>query len=289
MALTTAIKRVLNRALAPANLKIDTLTSERAEQQRLLALDRSGHFERPVYPLPAGFALPPTALIETIRASSERFDTFVSASLNPFGYSFDNSYFSSPDAEVLYAMLRWRKPHRYVEIGSGHSTRVARQAVSDGGLKTRIACIDPFPRREIVGIADEVHRERVEQSHTRVLDALETGDFLFIDSSHEVRPGNDVLYLFLHVLPALSAGVVVHIHDVFLPYEYPRDWIIDQRSQWTEQYLVASLLASCDRVQALWPGHWLQRTWDSFDELLPHARGRRAQSLWLTTCERGVS
>jgi hypothetical protein len=282
MALTTSIKRVLNRALAPANLKLETLTSERAEYRRLLGLDRDGHFERPICRVPTSFALPPAALIETIRASTSRFDTFVSESRNAVGYSFENSYFSSPDAEVLYAMLRWQRPRWYVEIGSGHSTRVARQAVLDGQLPTRITCIDPAPRREVAGIADEIHRERVEGPRARTfLDELLPGDVLFIDSSHDIAPGNDVMHLFLDVLPNLAPGVIIHIHDVFLPYDYPRDWVLEHRLCWTEQYLVAALLSCDSRYEAIWPGYWLQRTWPEFAALLPNAKGRRAQSLWL--------
>jgi predicted O-methyltransferase YrrM len=287
MALTTTIKRVLNRALAPANLKLDTLTSERAEHLRLLELDRNGHFDRPISRVPASFALPPAALIETIRAGTSRFATFVSEDRNPVGYSFDNSYFSSPDAEVLYAMLRWKRPRWYVEIGSGHSTRVARQAVLDGELPTRITCIDPAPRREVSGIADEIHRERVESPQARTfLDELLPGDVLFIDSSHDIAPGNDVMHIFLHVLPSLAPGVIIHIHDVFLPYDYPRDWVLEHRLSWTEQYLVAALLSCDSRYESIWPGYWLQRTWPEFAALLPNATGRRAQSLWLTAGSR---
>jgi predicted O-methyltransferase YrrM len=283
MALTTAFKRVLNRALAPANLKLETLTSERAEHRRLLELDRTGHFERPICRVPTSFAFPPAALVETIRASASRFDTFVSEDRNPVNYSFDNSYFSSPDAEVLYAMLRWQRPRCYVEIGSGHSTRVARQAVLDGQLPTRITCIDPAPRREIAGIADEIHHERVENLKARTfLTDLRPGDVLFIDSSHDIAPGNDVMHLFLGVFPNLAPGVIIHVHDVFLPYDYPRDWVLEHRFAWTEQYLVAALLSCGSRYEPIWPGHWLQRTWPEFDALLPHARGRRAQSLWLS-------
>jgi hypothetical protein len=283
MALTTSIKRVLNRALAPANLKIDTLTSERAEHRRLLELDRAGHFERAICRVPTSFKLPPAALIETIRASTSRFESFVSEDRNPVSYSFDNSYFSSPDAEILYAILRWQRPRCYVEIGSGHSTRVARQAVLDGHLPTRITCIDPAPRREVAGIADEIHRERVESPQARTfLDELLPGDVLFIDSSHDIAPGNDVMHLFLEVLPSLAPGVIIHIHDVFLPYDYPRDWVLEHRLSWTEQYLVAALLSCGSQYEAIWPGYWLQRTWPEFDALLPHARGRRAQSLWMS-------
>lgn len=286
MALTTQIKQALNRVLAPVNLKLETLTSDRAELRRLEHLASQGHFDRPICPIPSSFVPPPDALVETIRASASRFEDFTAEGSNPVRYSFNNSYFSSPDAEVLYAMLRWLRPSLYVEVGSGNSTRVARQAVIDGNLSTRIVCVDPAPRRELAGMADEIHRERVEDlQDTAVMARLQAGDVLFIDSSHDVRPGNDVMHLFLEVLPRLAPGVIVHVHDVFLPYDYPRDWVVGQRLTWTEQYIVAALLSGRSRFEAIWPGYWLQRTWAGFEALLPHSHGRRAQSLWLSVGE----
>ena len=111
---------------------------------------------------------------------------------------------------------------------------------------------------------------------------LAAGDILFIDSSHAVLPGNDVTRLFLTILPALPAGILVHVHDVFLPYEYPREWI-DEGYGWNEQYLLHALL-SPGRHRVVWPGYHLQR--DRGDELarqLPFLARGRAQSFWFMT------
>jgi hypothetical protein len=116
---------------------------------------------------------------------------------------------------------------------------------------------------------------------SELADTLHDGDILFIDSSHESRTGNDVVALFLKVIPALRPGVVVHVHDVFLPFDYPREWIVEQRWDWNEQYLVQAMLQGSHQFDVLWPAHFLQQTWPGFAD---HFGGRcrdNACSLWL--------
>jgi hypothetical protein len=170
-----------------------------------------------------------------------------------------------------------------VEVGSGNSTWLFRQAVIDGGLETEICSIDPHPRRAIEASA-KVIREPVENvAPDFFFETLHEGDFLFIDSSHEVRIGNDVLYLFLNILPRLPPGVVVHIHDIFLPFDYPRSWIIDDhRHRFGEQYLVQAMLADSGRYDVIWPGRYLQLTRGDFAEAFACSVPlREATSLWL--------
>ena len=126
------------------------------------------------------------------------------------------------------------------------------------------------------------YQQRVEELELSTLVALlQPGDFLFIDSSHEFTIGNDVVYLFLKLIPLLPAGVIIHVHDVFLPYDYPRAWIVDERKPWAEQYLVQALLWYSDCFEVLWAGHYLQRTRQDFAAHFPHATNIRAQSMWL--------
>ena len=283
MALSTRIKTWLNRALATHGLRIDTLTAEGVERARIAELDRSGHFARPAFPLlPVITRADSRPVLESLRAHRSRFDSFVNPADNATGFCIDNDYFSSPDAEVLYCMIRRHAPRCIVEVGSGHSTRVSRLAIEDGGLGTRLVCIDPAPREEVSHLADELHRTGVEtQDHSELFASLGRGDILFIDSSHEVRIGNDTVHLYLRVLPHLAAGVLVHIHDVFLPYEYPRDWVMESRVAYEEQYLVQAMLQESDRYEVLWPGYYLQRTMPDFSSHFAHLRGRKAQSFWL--------
>jgi predicted O-methyltransferase YrrM len=281
MATTTTLKNALNAVLSPANVRLETRTAERRELARLESLRAAGHFDRPVFPVLPGFEKSSAQIVfDNLAQHQARFETFRDAARNDAGYSFANDYFSSPDAEVLYTLVRFFQPGRVIEIGSGNSTRITRQATKDGNLATRLISVDPFPRLEVARICDENLREPVENGGASPkLSQLRSGDFLFIDSSHEIKTGNDVVYLFLNVLPALPPGVIVHIHDIFLPYDYPAEWAVEY--QWNEQYLVQGMLMDSASWTVLWPGHFLQRTMPGFAECFPHLSGRMAKSLWL--------
>ena len=282
---TTRVRELANRVLAPLNLRLETLTAVRKEAARLRKLEEAGLFDGPRFTVPESFRrTDPAPLLEIVAASRDRFDTLEHAEDNPFGYAFENSYFSSPDAEVYYAVVRRYRPRTILEIGSGHSTRIARQAIADAGLDARLTAIDPSPRISLAGIVDEHVPSSVESEANRErYRSLSANDVLFIDSSHEIRTANDVVFLYLEVLPELAPGVIVHIHDIFLPFDYPREWLLERGWQWNEQYLVHAILAFGDRFEVIWPGRFLQHTMPGFDRAFPHARGRLAASVWLRT------
>ena len=281
MALSTSAKQLLNRALAPLNLRLDTLTARRTEQDRLARLAEAGHFETPPYPLAALADFEPGPFVAAWNRWGERLARLASEGDAETGYDPANIYFPPPDAEALYLVAQIHRPRRWIEIGSGNSTRVARRAILDGGLDTRLTAIDPEPRVEIAAFADEVHRTRLEDYRGDAIGKLAAGDVLFIDSSHAVAPGNDVARLFLDLVPALPPGVIVHVHDIFLPYEYPREWIAAGQG-WNEQYLLHALL-SAGRHRILWPGHHLQRDRPEMVAKLPFLSRGRAQSFWFAT------
>jgi hypothetical protein len=151
----------------------------------------------------------------------------------------NQDWFPRLDAAAAYAMVRSTRPKRIVEVGSGHSTRFLARAVADGGLGTRITAIDPEPRASIEGLAVEWIRTPVQR--VAAFPPLGAGDILFIDSSHQLKPGSDVEFLLNAVLPLLPAGVRVHFHDIFLPDEYPQQWTW---RRYNEQAAVASLIAN---------------------------------------------
>ena len=153
--------------------------------------------------------------------------------------SWINGYLPRLDAVALYGFLVKHNPSRYVEIGSGHSTKFARRAIRDHGLQTKILSIDPAPRARIDDLADEVIRRPLEDLDLASLRALEAGDILFYDGSHRCLMNSDVTVFFLEVLPGLKPGVLVHIHDVTLPHDYPPHYI---RRYYSEQYLLAAYL-----------------------------------------------
>jgi len=169
---------------------------------------------------------------------------------------FDQQWFSGLDAAMAYAMVHEHAPARVVEVGSGHSTRFLARAIADAGLATRLHSIDPRPRRDIDALCDEVTRASVTTLSPQAFSALGAGDVLFIDGSHALLPGSDVEFLFTRVLPELAEGVVVHVHDVFLPAGYPRDW---HRRAYTEQSALAAVLGAGGRWRILCPNAWLAR------------------------------
>jgi predicted O-methyltransferase YrrM len=167
----------------------------------------------------------------------------------------DNIWFSGVDAAALYGLIRSRRPARYVEIGSGQSTRFARRAIEDGGLATRILSVDPQPRAEIDALCDEVIRAPLQDRIDWVLANIGAGDILFIDGSHRMLPNSDATVAFTELLPALPDGVLVHIHDIFLPDDYPPAWA---ERLYSEQYGLAAMLLAGTRYQPLLPIHYVQ-------------------------------
>ena len=180
------------------------------------------------------------------------------AVINRFGLGtagVSNTFCNTPDAEIYAAMIMDRKPPTLVEVGSGFSTLIARKAVSFAHSDTRIVVYDPYPRTDVKPAADELHLAPVEQSDLASRHWA-AGDLLFIDSSHICRTRGDLPYLFCNVIPSLPPGVLVHIHDIFLPYDYPNLY-----DQWchTEQYLLACMLAHSRRYKVVLATHWLSR------------------------------
>jgi hypothetical protein len=283
MSLFTRVRSAANTMLAPLNMRTITLTAERAELKRLSGLEAAGRFEKPIFPVLKEFGdCNPSPLLAEVTKYQEIFGKFALAPRDGAQFSLDNDYFTSPDAEILYATVRRCQPLNIVEVGSGNSTLLFREAINDGQLNTRLVSIDPHPRREIARNSDEIILERVEHlSDLKRFAKLKANDILFIDSSHEIKTGNDVLFLFLQVLPSLLPGVLIHIHDIFLPYEYPRQWVVEKKWNWTEQYLIQALLQGSGKYDVLWPGHYLQRKLSDFNEQFVHWRGASAKSLWL--------
>jgi hypothetical protein len=152
----------------------------------------------------------------------------------------NQDWFPRLDAAAAYTMVRRHDPARIVEVGSGHSTRFLARAVADGDLKTHITAIDPSPRASLEGLPIEMLRKPVQDAGRVPFDNLSTGDFLFVDSSHQCRPGSDLEFILEQVLPDLPGGVFVHFHDIFLPGAYPEHW---SWRQYNEQPLVAALIA----------------------------------------------
>lgn len=150
-----------------------------------------------------------------------------------------NGWMPALDGIALYSHIAIHKPELYMEVGSGNSTMFARKAIVDHKLGTRIISIDPTPRADINGICDEVIRKPVEEVSKQVFERLSKNDILYVDNSHRVFMNSDATTIFLDVIPGLKPGVLVQIHDITLPYDYPADWI---GRYYSEQYLLAAYL-----------------------------------------------
>ena len=243
------------------------------------------HRYAPLLPPPG--AQPPYPVIE--RLFERNAATFIgvldavdahAAQLEGLKNLFDQSWFPSLDAAVAYTLVRERKPQRIVEVGSGHSTRVLSRALGGVG---EIVAIDPAPRADIIDLPGvRVVPSTLQAAPLELFDGLRAGDALFIDSSHILMPGSDVDILLNRVLPMLPAGVLIHIHDIFLPFDYPPIW---GWRAYNEQQGVLPLLAS-GAYRPLFSSAWAERRLGARLETsvvprLPRPSDAIAASLWL--------
>jgi len=165
-------------------------------------------------------------------------------------FTFDptiNGAYGSGDAEYLYNIIRFYKPRRVLEIGSGNSTLLAAKAIKvnhqlDSNYTCEHICIEPFGAPWLEKTGATIIRKLVEDIDLQIFSTLEKNDILFIDSSHIIRPQGDVLFEYLEVLPTLKSGVLVHIHDIFSPRDYLDEWLIKSACFWNEQYLVEAFM-----------------------------------------------
>jgi predicted O-methyltransferase YrrM len=183
------------------------------------------------------------------------------------GFYLINGRYMAVDAHVYYSLIRARKPRRIIEIGCGSSTILASAALetnaAESGEKARFTSIDPFPwdvfRNGYPGLTELIARP-VQSVSLSLFETLQENDILFIDSSHVVRSGNDVLFEYLEILPRLKPGVLVHIHDISLPKPYPKTYY-DNQLYWTEQYLLQAFLMFNSRFEVLWAGNYMLETY----------------------------
>lgn len=243
------------------------------------------HRYAPLLPPPG--AQPPYPAIEqlferhagTFAAMIDAVDTHA-AGIEGLKTLLGQAWFPSLDAAVAYALVRERKPQRIIEVGSGHSTRILARAECGVG---EIVAVDPMPRADVAGLPGvRVVPSTLQAAPADLFDGLRAGDVLFIDSSHILMPGSDVDILLNRVLPRLPAGALVHIHDIFLPFDYPPMW---GWRNYNEQQGVVPLLAT-GAWRPLFSSVWATRRMGerlaaSVVARLPQPAESMATSLWL--------
>lgn len=184
---------------------------------------------------------------------------------NPYQYYLNNQMFDAVDAEILYCMNRHFKPKRIVEIGSGCSTLLSAQAIlknreEDSSYECEFVAIEPYPSevlKEGVPGLSKLFVKEVQDVPLLEFEKLRENDVLFIDSSHVLKIGGDVRYEFLEILPRLQRGVLIHVHDIFLPAEYHKEFVLTQYRFWTEQYLLQAFLTCNDCFEVIWAGSYM--------------------------------
>lgn len=185
----------------------------------------------------------------------------VKKSAGEVGYHYDNDQFPVLDAEVLYCMLCYFKPKHMIEIGSGFSSLITadvNRRILKGELN--FTCVEPYPRQFLVDGVPGITRlvqSKVENLDLNFFSVLEAGDMLFIDSSHVAKTGSDVNYLFFEIIPRLKKGVLIHAHDIFLPDEYSKKWVIDEARGWNEQYLLRAFLQFNSSFEVIWGANYM--------------------------------
>lgn len=216
------------------------------------------------------------------------------STLSYCGYMESTSGLVSGDAEFLYSMVRDRKPRRIVEVGAGGSTQIMAAALRGNFLethtKTTFCSIDPYPRSFLRTLKSKVEpfmeftllQKQVQEVDLSLFESLEENDILFVDSSHVFKQGSDVEFEFLSIYPVLRAGVVVHIHDIFFPFDYPQEWNTKEYWFWNEQYFLETFLQFNSKFEVLASlSLVLHHSSQVFTENIDAYHGNRGQSFWM--------
>ena len=230
---------------------------------------------------PVGLDLAFNRQLDFLQSVVPQYQTEWESDSSPFfsvSYSHNNGFFETFDAEIAYCMVRNYKPHRVVEVGGGYSSRVLAAALDLNlkldGVRGELVTIDPYPNRfPQRALSDRVHliAQTIQTVDLEVFLDLQAGDFLFLDSSHVVGIGSDVVREYLEIIPRVAAGVLIHAHDIFIPADYPREAVLHNLAFWSEQYLLQALLMSNPQFEVLWGSSYMQsRATLALENAFPH-------------------
>jgi predicted O-methyltransferase YrrM len=205
-------------------------------------------------------------------------------------FFYNNPMYGSGDAEYLYNMIRFFKPSKIIEIGSGQSTLMALNAIEknktgDKNYSCEHICIEPYEESWLETKNLKVIRSKTEDMDSSFFEQLGPNDILFIDSSHIIRPQGDVLFEYLEILPILKPGVIVHIHDIFMPKDYPDDWIFKEHRLWNEQYLLEAFLSLNDQFKIIgatnYLSHHFTKEFSAKCPVFAQQPGREPGAFWM--------
>lgn len=202
---------------------------------------------------------------------------------NPEEYFWNNPAFSYSDAMSYYCVIRHFKPSHVLEIGSGFSTLVADKAIKKNGVG-KITLIEPYPK-EFLRRLESV--EKIMESFAQDIPVpdfvklVESSDIWFIDSTHTVKIGSDCLYIYLKVMPEISKDIVVHAHDIFLPFGMPKQNALEKHIYWTEQYLLYAYMLDNPKIEMLYGSAYAKRIIpQALDKLMLNKYPGGGGSIW---------
>ena len=296
---------------------LQTLLSERdALKQRCEQLEAflanvgypPGHFYSPIVELsdrhainavrtrldaapPRGIKIDVQAMASMMERLAEHYSRFPFPRHQTAGYRFhfDNPFFGCYDASILFSMLLEVRPRRIIEVGCGHSSCLLLDTSDfffDGALD--LTFIDPAldNLRRLFGESGASNARLigspVQNVVREVFEQLEENDILFLDSSHVSKTGSDVNYLLFEILPALKPGVLVHVHDILYPFEYPEEWVLKERRSWNESYLLRAFLQYNSTFEIVyWNNFVWHRMRNDLARLMPLCLENEGGSIWL--------
>jgi hypothetical protein len=194
------------------------------------------------------------------------YDAWPKQPTNYYDFHISQTSFRSVDSQMLHCMIRDFKPSKVIEVGSGYSTMITAKALlqneKENGKEYDFVAIEPYPneslKKGIPGLKSIIG-EKIQDVDISLFNSLQENDVLFLDTTHTVKIDGDVNYEILELLPQLNKGVIVHVHDIFLPYEYPYEWIYSGERIWLEQYLLQAFLCNNDSYKILWMSHFMYR------------------------------
>lgn len=194
---------------------------------------------------------------------------------NKNSYYYNNENFTAGDAEYYYSLIRYIKPGKIIEIGSGYSTLLTMEAIKmnkneNKNYNCQLTCIEPFEFKWLKSRGVNFIEDMVENVDVEVFKSLERNDILFVDSSHIIKPNGDLLYIFMEIIPNLNSGVFIHFHDIFTPRDYLEFWVKDKILFWNEQYLLEAFLSYNKDFKIISSLNYLKHNyWDSIKEYFP--------------------
>jgi predicted O-methyltransferase YrrM len=212
---------------------------------------------------------------------------FKAESVEGLRYKFNNGMYSFTDGIILYSMMRYLEPKKIIEVGSGHSSALmldVNQLFFEN--KIELSLIEPYPKRlfKTITKSDKKNTEIIEKNVQEVdlnfFMSLEKGDILFIDSTHVSKCGSDVNYILFEILPILKTGVFIHFHDIFYPFEYPKEWVYEGRN-WNENYVLRAFLMNNKDYEIKIFSHYLHEHYSNVFNSMPLAYENNGGNLWL--------